>query len=112
MKKLELTEFISAGKLKATKRPWHKYLEGKILILFEFGGAYNLLAIKDEKSLKGLCKYAWEHDEENSKEYDCLDDFIGEVELGNDGFGFDKDEIELCDIETLKKGVEEMKISG
>lgn len=111
MEKLELTEFISAGKLKEVKVPWQRYLKEKTLILFEFGGGYNLLAIKGEDGLKDLCKYAWEYDPETVEEsgYESLENFIEDVNLGNDGFGFKKNEIELCDIETLKKEWEDEK---
>lgn len=109
----QLKECIKVGKLKEIKRPWHKYLEGKTLILFELGGAYNLLAIKGEEQfgLKGLCKYSWENDIEavNEEGYEKLEDFIEEVNFGNDGFGFDKDEIELCDIEEFKKAEREKR---
>lgn len=105
MGKLQLNDFISTGKLKEVKMPWQRYLEGKTLILFEFEDRYNLLAIKGEKGLDGLCKYAWEYDSETAEEsgYESLENFIEDVNLGNDGFGFKKNEIELCNIETLKR---------
>lgn len=73
--------------------------------MFEFEDGYNLLAIKGEKGLYGLCKYEWENDVESVQEegYESLEDFIEDVNFGNDGFGFSKDEIELGNIEEFKK---------
>lgn len=100
---------IKTGKLKEVKATWQKYLEGKTLILFEFGGDYNLLAIKGEKGLKGLCEYEWQNDVKSLQEegYESLREYTEEVNLGNDGFGFDKDEIELIDIEKIRGKLDE-----
>ncbi|APM41373.1 hypothetical protein [Clostridium kluyveri] len=98
-----LVNCIKMGKLKKVTEPWHGYLKDKKLIVFKIGTGYNLISIdgeKGEKNLEGLCKYAWENDPETTQEsgYDCVEDFIEEVNLGNDGFGFNEDEIEICDM--------------
>lgn len=93
-----LANCIKMGKLKKVTLPWHKYLWNRKLILFEMGIGYNLIGIMGENSgLDGLCKYEWENDPKMAQEngYEKLEDFIEEVNLGNDGFGFSEDEIEL-----------------
>lgn len=77
--------------------------------MFKIGEMYSLLSIVGEKGLKGLYKWCYENCRKDFDEmgYESLDDWIEECELGNDGFGFDKDEIELIDIKEFKK---ELKI--
>ena len=111
----EFASCIKAGKLKEAKEPWHKYLKGKTLLLFDLFGRYSLTGIlygkyKSEK-LESLCKYVWENCKEEMEEegYEKVEDFIEEVNLGNDGFAFDKDEIELLDIGKIKGEISSMK---
>ena len=87
---------ISKGKLKKVdnNRPWHEYLKDKILILGEIFNQYRLLAIEGEKNLEGLCRYAWATEPDSEHEYETLEDFIEDVELGNMGYGFDIEEIQ------------------
>lgn len=89
---------ISKGRLKQVnpKRPWHKYLEGKTLLIAKHPFVVNhwdLLKIFGEEDLSDLCRYAWEVESEHK--YDCVEDFIEDVKDGNNGFGFDTDEIIL-----------------
>ena len=99
----EFASCIKFGKLKKVKYPWHKYLEGRKLMLFTWSDStYNLIGIYGENNgLDGLCEYVWKNDAKAAKEdgYKSLEEFKEDVYLGNNGFGFDKDEIELCHLE-------------
>lgn len=86
---------VKKGKLKNIIKPWHKYLEDKIMLLISMFGIWNLIVIEGEEDLNGLCEYAWNNDPEAKAEYDTLKGWQEEVENGNDGFGFDYDEIEI-----------------
>lgn len=112
--KSEVDDFASCvkiGRLKKVIMPWHQHLKDKNLILFEFGTGYNLIGIIGENNgLDELCNYTWENDPETVKESgydytkDSVEDFMEEVKMGNDGFGFDKDEIvELGGMEEIRK---------
>lgn len=97
---------IKLGKLKKATLPWHECLKDKKLVLFEMSEGYNLLSIAGEEGIKGLCKWCYENNRKDFDEmgYESLDDWIEECELGNDGFGFEKNEIEeLGGIEELRK---------
>ena len=85
------------GKLVNYDKPYKEYLRNKILLLGNIFGQYELLAISGEDGLKGLCEYVWNNDEAARGEYETLEGFTEEVELGNDGFGFDYEEIERVD---------------
>lgn len=109
MGKDDFASYIKIGKLKKITLPWHEYLKDKKLIVFKFGTGYNLIGIIGEnKGLDGLCNYTWENDPETVKESgydytkDSVEDFMEEVYLGNDGFGFNKDEIEIYDLKARK----------
>lgn len=94
----DFKDSILKGRVKQNGLPWQKYLEGKELLLFKTGEGYNLISIKEEvNGIENLCKYIYENERDSYYEcgYESLDDFIEECKLGNDGFGFDKDEIEL-----------------
>lgn len=93
---------ILKAKLKKATAGWHMYLEGKTLIVGEIDGSYNLLSIFGEKNgISNLYEFVYDNCKDLYKElgYKSLKDYIAECKIGNDGFGFDKDEIEL-----LKEG--------
>ncbi len=104
----ELGNCIKLGKLKKVTLPWHEYLKEKRLLLFKLGEGYNLLSIVGEKGIRGLCKWCYENNRKDFDDmgYESLDDWIEECELGNDGFGFGKDEIEeLGGMEEIKNTI-------
>lgn len=91
---------VIKGTLKEVKLPWHKYLEGKTLILITWlDNTWCLAAIEGEDGLSGLCKYEWQYEEENGIEHEYyeLTDFIESVKDSNDGFGFEHDEIQIIE---------------
>lgn len=98
MDSTNLKECFKRGKLKEATKPWQKYLINKTLLLMQFkNGSYDLILIEGEVDLDSLCRYVWENDKLAKEEagYESLEAFIEECELGNDGFGFDEDEIEI-----------------
>lgn len=108
----ELGNCLKLGKLKEVALPWHEYLKEKKLLLFKLGEGYSLLSIVGEKGLRGLCKWYYENDKKGFDEmgYESLNDWIEECELGNDGFGLDKGEIEeLGGMGELRKQLGEIK---
>jgi len=90
---------IKKAKLKKATKSWQGYLKDKILIVGELFNGYNLIGILGEKDFSGLCKYAYENDKAVFDElgYETLNAWIEECELGNDGFGFSKDGIEILE---------------
>lgn len=95
---------IKKAKLKKAFNPWHEYLKDKILIVGKMFDDYNLIGIVGEKKgIKNLCNYCYENDKKAFEQsgYDNLMNWIEECELGNDGFGFSKDELEILD-ESIK----------
>lgn len=95
-----LLDGIKKAKLKKFTYPWQQYFKNKTLIVGELFGDYTLLGIVDDKDcFKILCKYVYENDRETFNElgYDSLEAWIEEVELGNEGFGFKKDELEILE---------------
>ena len=105
-----LLEFV-IGKLIDAKLPFHNYLKDKELILGKVFEQWTLLGIyNDEGGFKKLCKWVWENDKPSCEGYEKLEDFIKEVNLGNDGFGFDLDEIEIIEsrkYDLMKKEFQE-----
>lgn len=94
----KLKKSFKLGKLKKASKPWQKYLINKTLMLMQFNnGSYDLILIEGESGLDGLCKYAWENDADSRKKtgYESLEAFIEECNLANDGFGFEKEDIEI-----------------
>lgn len=96
------SEWLFKGKLKQVTKPWQKYLEGKVLLLFKFNEeAFNLILAHDEEgnTIENLCKYIFENDRETYDKlgYESLNAWMEECKLGNDGFGFTKDEIEILE---------------
>lgn len=87
---------VVKAKITEVKRPFHNFLIAKTLLLGEILGTYNLLGIKGY-SLSDLCKWVWENDRDIVEEYETLEEYIEEVNFGNDGFGFEKEEIEILD---------------
>lgn len=88
---------VIKGKLKQAKEGWQKYLEGKTLVLCtSISGRWALCAIEGEENLDGMCKFVWgielEHD------YETLEDMQEDVSLGNYGFAFETDEIEVLQV--------------
>lgn len=96
----DLKDSIKKAKLKEATQPWQKYLMEKTLIVGWLCEQYTLLGIKDEKDwIKNLCQYIYDNDRKTYNEigYKSLDIWIEECELGNDGFGFSEDEIEIVE---------------
>lgn len=95
---------IYFAKLKKVTQPWHECLKGKELFVGEIDGSYNLLAVSGDRNwVENLCKYVYKNDKKMYEElgYESLESYIENCMLGNDGFGFDKDEIEI--IEEVKE---------
>jgi hypothetical protein len=92
---------IIEAKLKEPVEKWHKYLEGKKLLLCtSIGGHWNLCAIDGEQGLDSFCEFIWSIEDEH--EYDTLEDMQADVEDGNYGFTLLCDEIE--EIATVASG--------
>ena len=55
--------------------------------------------IKELVSEEKICGYIYENDKESFEEleYDSLESWTEECELGNEGFGFNKDELEILE---------------
>lgn len=85
--------YLVVGKLKEVKEDWHEYLKDRELVLFNLFGQWSLMSIKNENGLGGLCEMIWENEKEH--DYCSLEGWKEDVELGNAGFGFDYDEIEI-----------------
>lgn len=96
----DLSNDIKKAKLKKVTKPWQEYLKDKILIVGWLCKEFQLLGIIGEKDwIKNMCEYIYKNDKETYNEigYKSLDAWIEECELGNDGFGFDKDELEILE---------------
>lgn len=92
---------IVKGKLKQVdpEREWHNWLLEKVLVLGSaFGGGWMLYGIEGEAEMLEFYKYAWVTEPE-PKEYGSLEDMIEDIEMGNYGFGFDFNEIEVIKTE-------------
>jgi hypothetical protein len=97
---------IMKGKLKKATHEWQEYLlEKELLLCTGLGNTLNLLAI-DERGLDEFCELLWYKNMFVKEDYGSLKDLIEDIKLGNYGFGFCIDEIEV--IETIK----ELKIGG
>ncbi|OZV10770.1 hypothetical protein CIW83_18295 [Tissierella sp. P1] len=97
---------IVKGKLKKATHEWQEYLLNKELLLCTgLENTLNLLAI-DEKDLNEYCNYLWDKNYFVREEYERLEWLIEDIELGNYGFGFDVDEIEIIEI------IKEIKLGG
>lgn len=89
---------ISKAKIKTSKNKWQEYLADKVLIVGEIGGHYSFLGFEgQEEDYKELCRIAWYSLPKEERPYEHLGNFIDEVLLGNDGFGFDAEEIEIIE---------------
>lgn len=96
----DLRNGIKKAKLKKVTQPWHKYLDGKTLVVEWLCEQFQLLNVIGEKDwIENLCKYVCENDKKlfNELGYESLNAYIEECKLGNDGFGFSKDEIEIVE---------------
>lgn len=92
---------IMKGKLKKATHEWQEYLlEKELLLCTGLGNTLNLLAI-DEKDLNEYCNYLWDNNHFVREDYGSLEVLLEDIELGNYGFGFDVDEIEVT--ETIKE---------
>lgn len=92
---------IVKGRLKQAdpEREWQNYLVGKELILGTgFGDTWTLYGITGEPGMEDFMKYAWETEPE-PREYGSLEDMIDDIEMGNYGFSFELDKIEVITTE-------------
>lgn len=88
---------VMKGKIKKPSNSWEEYLNGKTLILCTgLVETLNLLGIEGEEELDDLCEHVWNAHEEQG--HYTLEDFKEAVKLGNDGFGFDKNNIEIIEV--------------
>lgn len=102
MSNKDLSNDIKKAKLKKVTQTWQKYLESKTLVVGWLCKQFQLLGIIGEKDwIENICKYVYKNDRKAYDEigYKSLDAWIEEVKLGNDGFGFDKDELEILESE-------------
>ncbi|WP_024833812.1 hypothetical protein [Ruminiclostridium josui] len=93
---------IVKGKFKPTestdtKKFWQNYLIGKTLTLCSsvMEGCWNLVGIDGEEKCKDFLKWVWDHEKEH--DYESFEDMQEEMDCGNDGFGFEPDEIEVIE---------------
>lgn len=96
---------IIKGKLKKAEHEWQEYLLGKELLLCTgLNNTVKLLAI-EEMEIIFFCKYLWDNNHFVREDYVSLKELVEDVGLGNYGFGFDIDEIEITEtIEKIKLG--------
>lgn len=87
---------IIKARLKAATEEWQQYLVGKELLLYTTIRSYwALVGIEGEEDLTDFCKSVWEKEEEH--EYESLNGFIADVNMGNCGFDFSVEEIEIIE---------------
>lgn len=79
--------------IKKQTKPWHKYLENKILLVSIVYGVYKLISFSGD--FNKLCEFAWK--DEVERRHDSLEDFQQQVALGNYSFYFDLKEIEIIE---------------
>jgi len=93
---------IVKGKLKLSALPnseqfWHNYLIGKTFTLCSSlaEGCWNLIGIDGEEKCSNFLKWVWNH--EPKHDYESFEDMTEEMDFGNDGFGFETEEIEVIE---------------
>ncbi len=79
------------AKLIKQTKAWHKHLENNVLLVGKLFDSYKLINFNGD--FNTLCKTEWKNELEH--QYDTLSIFQQEVALGNDGFWFEPDELEI-----------------
>jgi hypothetical protein len=76
---------------------WHEYLIEKEFTLCSSvaEGFWNLIGISGEEKCNEFLKWVWKNEIEH--EYETFEDMKGEIDCGNDGFGFESNEIEVIE---------------